>query len=442
MQDHDLADSFPQANPHYLDRMIEKGHSCDIEAGEDIYSANGIKLVARGTRISDAMRERLLVHKLLKPLEKSVAIRCGMNRNALLAQAETLLDENAEQHPLLNDRRLLNWIATIPLNSTLNGFLSLADNDEQILQHGLLVALTALGLGARLQCSDESMRTIATAALMHDLGELYIEPHYLDRKKPLNGEEWRHVSVHPIIGCKIACELCNLDQAVGRAILEHHERGDGCGYPRGLTLEQLSWEGQIIGAAETIASMARLLNHPMERAELALRMIPGEFDRQIISTFREAVKTATSDEVLQPMEPAGETAEQTFERIAAAFHLLENAQSDIEKLPHPIQNLIERICRRFSLIKRIFSSAGLDQPLEAFHDQNLSEEENELLMHEIGLILHELHWRMGELARDISCRASLLTGVDTQVFEQLADILQPQYLIQHSTQRVHQNTQP
>lgn len=403
--------------------MIDKGQSCDIEAGEDIFSASGIKLVAKGVRISDAVRERLLVHKLRKPLEKCVAVRCGVNHNYLLTQAEILLDECAELRALLDSRTLLNQIAAIPLNAVLNGFLSLADNEEQIFQHGLLVALTAVGLGHKLQCPDDELKTIATAALMHDLGELYIDPRFLDRKRPLSPKEWRHVSVHPVIGSKLARELCGMSQAVSRAILEHHERGDGCGYPRGLPLAQLSWPGHIIGAAETIASMARLFDHPLERAELALRLIPGEFDRRIISAVRETTAPAGGKERHVVTALVDEKARLMYARVSAAFELLEGAQGDLDQLPKSTQSLIGRVAMRFGLIKRIFCSTGLDHPLEDFQCGSLSEEEDELLMHEIDLILHEIQWRLGELARDVSCRASQLAGVDKSVFDHLLSIL-------------------
>lgn len=415
--------TIPQVNPYYLDRMIDKGLTCDIEAGEDIFSASGIKLVAKGVRISDVVRERLLVHKLRKPLEKCVAVRCGVNHNYLLTHAEILLDECTELRPLLDDRALLTQIAAIPLNAVLNGFLSLSDNDEQIFQHCLLVTLTALGLGRKLQCSEEMLKTIATAALMHDLGELYIDPRYLDRKELLTPKEWRHVSVHPVIGSKLACELCGMSPAVGRAILEHHERGDGGGYPRGLRLEQLSWEGHVISAAETIASMARLFDHPLERAELALRLIPGEYDRRIISALREVVAPSCCREIRVASIAVGEKAHQMFARISAAFELLESARSNIEHLPESTRSLIEHVTTRFGLIKWTVFSAGLDHSMDAIQSCSFSEEEAELLMHEVDLILHEIHWRLGELARDVSCRASQLAKEDSFVFDRLSQIL-------------------
>jgi hypothetical protein len=67
-------DSGP-ANPHYVDHVVATAAARGIEACEHIVASNGTKLVAKGTRIDAQMRERLLQHKLSKPLEEYLAAR-------------------------------------------------------------------------------------------------------------------------------------------------------------------------------------------------------------------------------------------------------------------------------------------------------------------------------------------------------------------------------
>ncbi|HEY1091818.1 MAG TPA: hypothetical protein VGE47_12045, partial [Burkholderiaceae bacterium] len=86
-----------QVNPHFMDHMLATAARRDVQASEDILNGNGVKLLAKGTRISAATRERLLAHKLAKPLEQCVQIIDGVMPQSLEPVAENLL----EQHPLL-----------------------------------------------------------------------------------------------------------------------------------------------------------------------------------------------------------------------------------------------------------------------------------------------------------------------------------------------------
>lgn len=65
-------------NEHYLNRLVEAGETRGVEATEDIVSGTGIKLVAKGAAIDARTRDRLLQHKLLRPLEQSTRVVGGV----------------------------------------------------------------------------------------------------------------------------------------------------------------------------------------------------------------------------------------------------------------------------------------------------------------------------------------------------------------------------
>jgi putative two-component system response regulator len=85
---------------------------------------------------------------------------------------------------------------------------------------------------------------------MHDIGKLGIPDSVLDKHAPLDESEWLLVRTHPEIG------LGMLDRA-GRssrellAVLYHHERMDGSGYPYGLKAEAIPIEARIVAVADT-----------------------------------------------------------------------------------------------------------------------------------------------------------------------------------------------
>jgi hypothetical protein len=74
----DDGDASEAVSPHYLERLVAVGATRGVEASTDIVARNGMKLLAKGTRIDGEVRERLLQHKLRQPLEDCVRVVAGV----------------------------------------------------------------------------------------------------------------------------------------------------------------------------------------------------------------------------------------------------------------------------------------------------------------------------------------------------------------------------
>jgi hypothetical protein len=72
------SDSPQGVSPHYLDRVVATAQAHEVQASEDIIAGNGIKLLAKGARIDAGVRDRLLQHKLRRPLEECVLVTPGV----------------------------------------------------------------------------------------------------------------------------------------------------------------------------------------------------------------------------------------------------------------------------------------------------------------------------------------------------------------------------
>jgi hypothetical protein len=75
------------------------------------------------------------------------------------------------------------------------------------------------------------VREAAVAGLLHDLGMLHIAPGLLDSEERLSGDELRPVYVHPLTSSMLVDRFPEYSKDIVRAIVEHHERLDGSGYP-------------------------------------------------------------------------------------------------------------------------------------------------------------------------------------------------------------------
>ena len=86
-------------NQHYLNKVMDLSESMDVQANEDIFDARGTKLLAKGARVSRALQEKLIVHKLTKPLEACIAVDGGVDDQRIAFVAERLLDDDGPMAP-------------------------------------------------------------------------------------------------------------------------------------------------------------------------------------------------------------------------------------------------------------------------------------------------------------------------------------------------------
>jgi hypothetical protein len=114
--------------------------------------------------------------------------------------------------------------------------------------------------------------------LLHDLGEVYIDPQYLDNTKPLDLLGYKHLVVHPRVAQLLLRTTTDYPEPMCRAIGEHHERLDGSGYPAQLVGDKVSELGRILAVVEVTLGILRSPRAPLTRASFALRVVPGEFD--------------------------------------------------------------------------------------------------------------------------------------------------------------------
>ncbi len=146
--------------------------------------------------------------------------------------------------------------------------------------HSQNIRSLAIGLGQHLGLSDEKIFMLEQAAMLHDIGCLYISSATLKKEAPLSKSEWEEVKKHTVIGEEIIdviapkheTELHQLKDIIG----QHHEKIDGSGYPRGLKDEEILLEAKIIAVADTYTAMITKRPH---RAALSKQTALGELQQ-------------------------------------------------------------------------------------------------------------------------------------------------------------------
>ncbi len=122
--------------------------------------------------------------------------------------------------------------------------------DEYEYSHSLNVAVIAVCFGKYLQFDDEYCRHLGVAGLYHDVGKLRVPAAVLNKPGRLGPEELAVMRKHPAYGYEMLTKRRGLDKETILAALEHHERYDGSGYPRGLAFKDINKLSNLISLAD------------------------------------------------------------------------------------------------------------------------------------------------------------------------------------------------
>ncbi len=147
--------------------------------------------------------------------------------------------------------------------------------DPYIAGHQLRVSRLASEIARRMNMKYEDIELIEKASLLHDLGKIAIPGEVLNKPGKLTDTEFELVKLHPLTGYKILSEIKYLSK-VAEIILQHHERLNGSGYPKGLKDGEISLPVRIIGVADVAEAM---LSHRPYRPSYSLEDVIKELER-------------------------------------------------------------------------------------------------------------------------------------------------------------------
>lgn len=127
--------------------------------------------------------------------------------------------------------------------------------DEYTYSHSLNVALYSMLIGKWLGLDDEAIKEAVIAGLLHDLGKTRIPHNILNKKDALTEEEFNLIKRHTLYGYDIIIKAGNFSANICEAVLSHHERMDGSGYPHGILGDQISLLSKIVAVSDVYDAM-------------------------------------------------------------------------------------------------------------------------------------------------------------------------------------------
>lgn len=185
--------------------------------------------------------------------------------------------------------------AVIEDENTMVNIESLKSYDDYTYHHSLSVAVLALAIGQSYGLSRRNLEYLGKAALMHDIGKIYIPIEIINKPGFLSESEYELVKTHSQKGYTFLIGNGIGSSTVRKAVLHHHEHVDGSGYPAGLRGSEIPILSRIIALADVYDAITskRTYRAPLPVAE-ALEYIMGSvdtlFDYDVVKAFMKKVE--------------------------------------------------------------------------------------------------------------------------------------------------------
>jgi HD-GYP domain-containing protein (c-di-GMP phosphodiesterase class II)/DNA-binding CsgD family transcriptional regulator len=227
------------------------------------------------------------------------------------------------------------------------------------LGHARAVSELAATTGESLELPEDEIRVLRRAGLVHDLGRLGVSNAIWDKPGPLGTGEWERVRLHPYLTERMLHQSAALAPLAAIAV-QHRERLDGSGYPKGLSGGAISRRARILGAVDAYRSMREPRPHrpPLDADEAAAELQAdargGKLDAEAVA----AVLAAAGHPVSSRREwPAGLTAREVdVLRLVARGLSSKQIAAELVITTKTARNHIEHIYTKIDASSRVAAS--------------------------------------------------------------------------------------
>ncbi len=274
--------------------------------GQTVYSKSGQILMISGTQLSSGMILRLqdmnIDYLLINEAEE---LLCDIPESSLAqtyeetsAQVKHTLDSVFENNHINiasirgNVEDLINDF--MKKRSILNAIYIIRKYNSYAVDHAIQVCIMSLVVGIKMGYKFDQLIDLGMGGLLHDIGMARINQQIITKAGPLSIVEYNQIKQHSTIGFEILQDYPEISLLTANAILQHHERWNGRGYPQGLKAREIHEYARIVAVADVFSSLTS--DRPYrsaytfdEAVEYITTMSNYYFDPTIVEAFIESI---------------------------------------------------------------------------------------------------------------------------------------------------------
>lgn len=277
--------------------------------GRSLLGKNGELLLNAGTVIRPFYVDRIkelgyngvyIDDDLSKDIEVSEVINESLRFKTVKAVKDTfIVIEDGKDNPVKNIKIVSELVGNIVDEILTNrelmiNMVDLKVFDDYTFYHSVSVTVLSIIIGAALSLNKNQLNKLGLAAILHDIGKVFVPKELLNKPSKLTDEEFQVIKGHSYKGYEYLKEKSQIPAASYVGILQHHEMFNGTGYPMGTKGEQISLFGRIIAVADVYDALTS--DRPYRKAMIpseAIEYIMGGggslFDPVIISHFTQRI---------------------------------------------------------------------------------------------------------------------------------------------------------
>lgn len=240
------------------------GLMAGMVCGKNLYDVNHKLLLRQGSMIREMYIERIkalgyqgvyIDDDISKDIIVKDIISDELRMSAIKAIKDICIYAEKKEHrrgsfeaKVANTKLLVSNIVEQILENK-NAMINLIDlkvYDDYTFFHSVNVAVLSVLLGVEYGMSKSDLINVGLASILHDIGKIFVDKKILNKKEKLTMEELASIKEHAAYGYNYLKESYEMPASVYVAVLQHHERYDGTGYPMGKAGEDISIIGRII----------------------------------------------------------------------------------------------------------------------------------------------------------------------------------------------------
>ncbi len=233
---------------------------------------------SHGIELNEAISEqtRLSSKKIIAEATRNIAVNKSINIESVRNAVSNIIEDI-----LANKNVLLN-------------LTDIKSNDDYTFAHSVNVTVISILIGKFLNFSYNELLNLGTGSLMHDIGKAVLPDEILNKPGKLTDEEYKIIQEHPQLGFDMVKDSIDINPLSRVAILTHHEKCDGTGYPGKLKGKNIHKHGRIVAVADVFDALTsdRVYRKkwPVYQAVEYLESLAGiHFDYDIVNLFVDSV---------------------------------------------------------------------------------------------------------------------------------------------------------
>lgn len=276
--------------------------------GEDLYGLNNELMLRENQVLTDVIIHRInmlnvpgiyIKDELSLNIDVKHAINSGLKNSALKTIKGLFSKPDSHESKTVGYKKLISIVDDIVNEISSNDIaaLNLTDLkmfDDYTYYHSVNVAVLSIIIGISMGLNRNELYNLGIGAILHDIGKIFINKEILDKKEKLTDEEYAIIREHSKKGSDFLKTEYNIPVASNLAVLTHHERYNGRGYPYSLKKDKIPELGSIITVADVYDALTsdrpyRKAVQPSEAVEYIIGGCGTLFDPDVVRAFSKQV---------------------------------------------------------------------------------------------------------------------------------------------------------